>query len=191
MIAPAGMVTADGLRSLLSTASVSLLRWKYWTFRIRFISRQVSLVAIADKSRYIFVLSNLPYTHPVAKSKDVTREEAELMKAKAGDFMERIGQSGRAAEFDYMSVDEYAEHKGLRLKNPSHKTKRRLTMAAPGYSKTDLEDQIDRAIEVLDDADDVGSSREDLANALSGALDILRGDDDDDDATSDEDEDED
>jgi hypothetical protein len=105
------------------------------------------------------------------------------MKAKAGDFMERIGEPDRASEFDSMSVDEYAEHKGLTLENPTRKTrkgKRRKAKMANGYSKADLEDMVDNAIEVLDDACDVASSREDLANAVSSALDILRGEDEDD-----------
>jgi hypothetical protein len=54
----------------------------------------------------------------VAKSKTVTREQAEAMKAKAGDFMERMGDDDRAADFDAMSIDEYADHKGLTLSNP-------------------------------------------------------------------------
>jgi hypothetical protein len=127
----------------------------------------------------------------VAKSKTVTREQAELMKAKAGDFMERIGNDDRASDFDAMSVDEYAEHKGLTLENPTRKLGRckgRKTKMPNGFSKADLEDMVDNAIEVLDDACDVASSREDLANAVSSALDILRGDDEDeDDAASDED----
>jgi hypothetical protein len=46
------------------------------------------------------------------------------MKAKAGDFLERIGESDRASEFDSMSVDDYAEHKGLTLENPTRKTRK-------------------------------------------------------------------
>jgi hypothetical protein len=53
---------------------------------------------------------------------------------------------------------------------------------ANGFSKSELEDLIDNAIEVLDDACDVASSREDLANAVSSALDILRGEDEDEDS---------
>ena len=128
----------------------------------------------------------------VAK-KDVTREQAELKKAQAADFMERIGDSDRASEFDDMSVDEYVEHKGLRLTNPARKRKRREGKMANGFSKADLEDMVDNAIEVLDDACDVASSREDLANAVSSALDILRGEDeegdDSDDSNGDDDED--
>jgi hypothetical protein len=123
---------------------------------------------------------------PMAKAKDVTREQAERKKEQAATFMERIGQSDRAEEFDDMSVDEYAEHKGLRLSNPKPKQKRKTTAMAT--TKVDLQDQIDRAIEVLDDAYAPESTREDLASAVGNSLDILRGDDEDDE-TEDEDDD--
>ena len=42
-------------------------------------------------------------------------------------------------------------------------------------NKADPQDIIDRAIEVLEDADDVESTRSDLAAALTQALSILRG----------------
>jgi hypothetical protein len=57
--------------------------------------------------------TNQPYAANVA-SKDVTREQAELKKSQAAEFMNRIGQPDRADEFESISVDEYAEHKGLR-----------------------------------------------------------------------------
>jgi hypothetical protein len=97
----------------------------------------------------------------VAKSKTITREQAERKKDQAAAFMERIGDSDRAAEFDSMSVDEYAEAKSLRLTTHSKTKGAKTTMAANGYSKADLEDMVDRAIDVLDDACDVASSRED------------------------------
>ncbi len=58
-------------------------------------------------------------------------------------------------------------------------------------SKADLQDQIDRAIEVLDDAYEPATTREDLANAVGSALDILRGEDEDDDDEDDDDSDDD
>ncbi len=56
-------------------------------------------------------------------------------------------------------------------------------------TKADLQDQIDSAIGVLDDAYQPEVTREDLAEAVGNALDILRGeaDDDDDDDTDDAD----
>ena len=56
-----------------------------------------------------------------------------------------------------------------------------------GTSKADLQDQIDQAIDVLDDAYAPESTREDLATAVGSALDILRGDADSDDDSEDQD----
>jgi hypothetical protein len=54
-----------------------------------------------------------------------------------------------------------------------------------GSSKADLQDQIDQAIDVLDDAYAPESTREDLATAIGSALDILRGESDDSDDADD------
>ena len=110
-------------------------------------------------------------------TKQLTREKAERKKAQAAAFMERLGESDRAAEFRDMSTDEYAEHRGLQLTNP-RRLRRRITMAAATTtSKADLQDQIDRAVETLDDAYAPESTREELAEAVGEALDILRGED--------------
>ena len=119
-------------------------------------------------------------------AKEVTREQAERKKAQAAAFMERIGESDRADEFRDMSIDEYAEHKGLRLSNPTQRRRFSMTTAT-GTSKADLQDQIDRAIETLDDAYTPESSREDLAEAVGQALDILRGEDEEPEEEEDED----
>lgn len=89
--------------------------------------------------------------------------------------MERIGDQDRANEFDDMSVDEYAERRGFHLINPL-KRKRRTNMAN-GITKADLQEQIDSAIEVLEDAYTPETNREDLAAAVGSALDILNGED--------------
>jgi len=110
----------------------------------------------------------------MAKPKEVTREQAARKKSQAAAFMERIGQPDRAEEFESMSVDDYAEHKGLRLTNPH---RRRIAMPQPsGPTKADLQDTIDSAIEVLDDAYQPESTREELATAVGNALEVLRGD---------------
>jgi hypothetical protein len=106
-------------------------------------------------------------------AKEFTREQAERKKAQAAAFMERIGQPDRAEEFDSMSVDEYAEHKGLHLSNPRFQSRR--TTMANGITKADLQDQIDSAIDMLEDAYAPEASREDLADAVGQALDILGG----------------
>ena len=109
-------------------------------------------------------------------ARQTTREQAERKKAQAAAFMERIGQPDRAEEFRDMSTDEDAEHKGLQLTNP--RLRRRIAMAtAIGTSKADLQDQIDRAIETLHDAYAPESTREEIAEAVGEALEILRGED--------------
>jgi hypothetical protein len=109
-------------------------------------------------------------------AKQVTREQAERKKAQAAAFMERIGESDRADEFDDMSVDEYAEHRGLQIANPQRKA-RKTNMAAAGPSKAELQETIDDAAEALNNAYTPEASREDLAAAVGEALDILNGED--------------
>ena len=109
-------------------------------------------------------------------AKAITREQAERKKAKAAAFMEGLGESDRAQDFEDMSVDEYAEHKGFQLSNSRIQRKRSPHFMANGTTtKDDLQDQIDQAIDVLDDAYAPETSREDLAEAVGNALDILRG----------------
>ena len=57
-------------------------------------------------------------------AKHVTREQAERKRQQAVTLMERIGDSDRADEFDGMSVDEYAHHRGLQIANPRRKESR-------------------------------------------------------------------
>ena len=112
-----------------------------------------------------------------AMAKEITRSQADRKRAQAVTFMERIGLADRAEEFDQMSTDEYAEHKGFTL-NPTSNSKEKVpALATP--TKSDLEDQIEQAVNVLDDAYQPESSREDLVAAVSEALDILRNDGDD------------
>jgi hypothetical protein len=118
-------------------------------------------------------------------AKQVTRDQAERKKAKAAAFMERIGEPDRADEFRNMSTDEYAEHKRLQISNP----RRRYQMAQSVGPKTSLQDQIDDAIDILDEAYAPETTREDLAEAVGRALDVLRGEEDDEDEDEVEDDD--
>ncbi len=116
-------------------------------------------------------------------AKTITHEQAKRKKAKAAAFLTRIGEPDRAQEFADMSIDEYAEHKGIRLAN-SHQ--RRSMMPSDVTTKADLQDQIDTAIEELEGAYTPESSREDMAAAIGNALDILRGETDEDEEEEDE-----
>jgi hypothetical protein len=110
-------------------------------------------------------------------TRTVTREQAERKKSQAAAFMERIGEDDRADEFDDMSVDEYAEHRGLQIANPRRKARNKNMPAGP--SKTELQDVIDSAVGVLDEAYAPEATREELATAIGQALDILNGEDED------------
>ena len=63
--------------------------------------------------------------------------------------MDRIGDPDRADEFDDRSFEEYADHRGFRLTNPQRRT---IMATSTGPTKADLQDQIDSAIQTLEDA---------------------------------------
>ena len=67
-----------------------------------------------------------------------------------------------------------------------------MAQATAGPTKSDLQAQIDEAIDILDEAYAPETTREDLADAVGRALDTLRGEDEDDenDADADDEEDE-
>jgi hypothetical protein len=122
-----------------------------------------------------------------AMAKQVTRDQAERKKRQAAAFMERIGEPDRASLFDDMSVDEYAEHRGLELvANPSMRGRKHKAMA----TTREQQDQMDNAAAILNDAYTPEASREELAEAVGQALDILNGGDDDGESDEDEDEEE-
>lgn len=103
--------------------------------------------------------------------------------------MERIGEPDRADEFDSMSVEEYAEHRGFELvANPNRKT-RKQHMASG--TKAELSAAINEAVDVLNDVYTPEATREELATAVGQALDIFNGDEDDEDEGDDLDSDED
>ncbi len=115
-------------------------------------------------------------------AKEVTREQAERKRDQAAAFLERIGQSDRAQDFADMSVDEYADQKGLRISNPRRRRERAQMANGNGTTtKADLQDTIDSAIGILEDAYQPETTREDLAEAVGSALETLRGEDEDED----------
>jgi hypothetical protein len=123
-------------------------------------------------------------------SKVVTREQAEAKRQQAVDFLNRIGESDHADEFDRMSVDEYATHKGLTLTNPNRNGRRRFMANGNGSpTKTDLQEILDNVSEILDGAYTPEASREDLAAAVGDALDALNGEEEDSDLDDDSDDD--
>ena len=96
----------------------------------------------------------------------------------------------RADELEAESPESYADRKRITITNPME---RRTANVANGsdMTKPELEDAIDQAQQILQDAYVPEASREDLASAIGDALAALEGDagdeDEDDDDTDDQD----
>ena len=101
-------------------------------------------------------------------AKEVTREQAATKKAQAARHLERTGQPDRAQEFRSMSVEQYAEYRGLRLTNPGA---RRGFM--PGESKAELTDRLDEISDLIDAALDAGLSREEVIGKVKEMRDLI------------------
>ena len=126
----------------------------------------------------------------------VTYDQVEARKEEAVRFLrDVVGDDDRADEVEDESVEDYADRKGLVIKNTATCVTRNAGMEgndmANGDTKADLQDAIDQAVQILSDAYTPESSREDLAAAVGDALDALsgNGDDDDDDVDDDDDSD--
>ena len=79
----------------------------------------------------------------MARRRTVTREQAETKKEQAASLMERIGEAERAEEYRDMSVEEYAEGRGLSLTNP----RRGAIIAETKSELDDISDLIDSALD--------------------------------------------
>jgi hypothetical protein len=119
----------------------------------------------------------------VAK-KVLTRKQAETAKRRAELFVTNVlGDEDRGNEIADQSVDEWAEDTGRKITNPWRKK------VANGITTSDLQETIDQACDVLNEAYTPEASREDLASAVGQALEILSGDDDQGDDDDDQDDD--
>ncbi|MEO8027572.1 MAG: hypothetical protein ABI823_13915 [Bryobacteraceae bacterium] len=84
----------------------------------------------------------------------LTLSEAESKRRKAVEFLHRIGDDDRAEEFEAMSPEEYAEHKGVEIvANPqrSQRMARGKTVAQLTAELDEANDQIDELQGKLDD----------------------------------------
>jgi len=100
------------------------------------------------------------------------------MQGKAVRFLRDIGDPDRAAEFDAMSPEEYAEHKRVEIKNPfsigTRKHLRRIQMARPNYAELKeriaeleeenqaLNDKLDSIADIVAEDDDEDEDEDDL-----------------------------
>jgi len=111
------------------------------------------------------------------KPKVVTYEQAKAKLAKAVKFLRDVaGDADRADDFAAMSVQEYAQHKGLTLQNP-HKSriKRTTRMATDTITKRELEDTLDEVADLLDEALDPELTREAAISKIKEAVEIISG----------------
>ena len=110
--------------------------------------------------------------------KYLSPSEAETKRQQAIDFLHRIGKPDEAEQFEAMSPQEYAEHKGAELlENPNSKYRRRNHMAQVTKSKNELQTELDEAKDYIEE--------------LEGKLDDIAGIATDEDEEDEEEEDED
>ena len=102
-----------------------------------------------------------------------TRAQVEAMKAKAVRFVDNVlDDPDRASEIEDESVESYAARKKIRIANRS----RRFGAMA---TKAEIENVLDEVQGVLETAYTPEASREELAQAVGEALDLLEGGEDD------------
>lgn len=105
----------------------------------------------------------------------LTAEQVQGRKDKAVRFLDDVlGDPTRSAEVEDESLESYAARRGFEIVNP-----RRNTMTLREQVDA-LESVIETATEILTEAYEPESSREELAKACGEALDALLPDDDDD-----------
>jgi hypothetical protein len=116
----------------------------------------------------------------------VTLEQVEKRQAKAARFARNVLQDDDLADsLESESPEDYASRKHLVISNSSL-NQRRQPMVNGDLTKSDLEEMVDQASDVLSAAYVPESDRETLAEAVGNALDILAGDGDDSDDADDD-----
>ena len=111
--------------------------------------------------------------------KTKTLDQLVAMKDKAVRFLQQVvGDPGKAEEFAAMTPEEYADHKRIKIENPSSGRieRRNASMAKRTMTKAELEDRVSE----LED------ENQDLQDRLDSISDIITPED-----SADEDEDED
>lgn len=91
-------------------------------------------------------------------AKTLTTSKAESKRQKAVEFLRRIGQEDRADDFEAMSPEDYADHKGVELID--NRGKKRITNMATNKSKASLEAEL---VEAQDYIEQLESKLDDIA----------------------------
>ena len=104
----------------------------------------------------------------------MTPSDAEAKRQKAVEFLRRIGQDDDADRFEAMDAGEYAEHKGVELReNP---TRRHGTMKRP-KSRTEIQAELENANEYIEELE---TKLDSIAGIASGDEDLESDPDDED-----------
>jgi hypothetical protein len=112
--------------------------------------------------------------------KRMTLEQADAARRRAVRMLENFGDEDGAAEFDEMSAEEYAEHKGIEVTNGTprsagiahvnlHPNRRRRPIMPKSQRVIELEDTIS---DIYDTVQESGTTRADMQDALDTIADF-------------------
>jgi hypothetical protein len=88
-----------------------------------------------------------------------------------------LGDDDRASDIEDQSPEDFADSRGVVITNPRRQAMANGSNGGNGdMSKAELQDCIDQAKQILEDAYQPESDRETLAGAIGDALDALSGD---------------
>lgn len=110
------------------------------------------------------------------RKKQMTREEAEIYHQKAIRGLENLGLDDEAEDIAAQDSSEYAESKGITVldrnsnRKLSNRQRKETTMTKP-----ELEEILDEVQDILEDVYTPEANREELAEAVGRALDLLEG----------------
>jgi hypothetical protein len=122
--------------------------------------------------------------------KSKTLDQVERMQDKAVQFLRDIvGDDDKADDFDEMTAEEYATHKGITISDNPEISRRSYPMA--DASKAELSNTLDDIQDVLDDALAPELTREELVAKVKEAYSLASGEDENEDETAGADEDDD
>jgi hypothetical protein len=115
-----------------------------------------------------------------------THDQVEATKAKAARFARDVLRDDeRADDIEDESAEDYAERKGIVITDNPLQRSKKVVANGNDMTKADLEDAVDEATSILEDAYTPEASREELAAAVGKALDVLSGEDEDEDEDED------
>jgi hypothetical protein len=103
--------------------------------------------------------------------KRMTFDQIESARRRAVAMFSNFGDSEGAAQFDDMTTEQYAEHKGIEViqSNPRQSTRRSTKEMAKSKVTVELEDTVS---DIFDLVQESGSTRADMQSALDQIADL-------------------